>query len=81
MISIFALVFRYPPPNLPRQRGRNRNPLPVDGEGRGGVRNVEISTQRRLPIATPKFEKMAVDNPLLKVPPAPKGNLKEGGQI
>jgi hypothetical protein len=39
----------------PRQRGRNCNSLPVDGESRGGVSNVEISTHRQL--IKPRFER------------------------
>jgi hypothetical protein len=87
IISVFALVFQHaPPPNLPRGRGRSRGSLPARGEGWGGG-YAQISLQRHLPIARPKFTicppplgspREAGEPRTGSVPPASRGNLKEG---
>jgi hypothetical protein len=93
LVSACASVFRNaPPPNLPRVRGRSRDSLPACGEGWGGGAMFkslckDTYTNRRASV----HKKTAVD-PLLKVPPASRGNrtparfpsrsggnLKEGG--
>jgi hypothetical protein len=88
-ISVFALVFQHaPPPNLPRGRGRSRGSLPARGEGWGGG-YAQISLQRHLPIARPKFTicpppsgspryARGTEKRARSVPPACRGNLKEG---
>ena len=66
------------PPAIPTAREKT---YPFK-RGRLGGGHVEKPTQRHLPIAKPKsIQARMNENPLLKVPPARRGNLKEGGFV
>jgi 4-amino-4-deoxy-L-arabinose transferase-like glycosyltransferase len=50
LVNLSNTAELYPPPDLPRQRGRNPDSLPVDGEGRGGGKGGEYLHWLRIPL-------------------------------
>jgi 4-amino-4-deoxy-L-arabinose transferase-like glycosyltransferase len=50
LVNLSNTAELYPPPDLPRQRGRNPDSLPVDGEGRGGGKRGEYLHWLRIPL-------------------------------
>jgi 4-amino-4-deoxy-L-arabinose transferase-like glycosyltransferase len=50
LVNLSNTAELYPPPDLPRQRGRNPDSLPVDGEGRGGGKGGEYLHWLRTPL-------------------------------
>jgi 4-amino-4-deoxy-L-arabinose transferase-like glycosyltransferase len=50
LVNLSNTAELYPPPDLPRQRGRNPDSLPVDGEGQGGGKGGEYLHWLRIPL-------------------------------